>query len=562
MMAETPAVVITDVYLFQLVIIHVTSALHTLQRGRVGKFLSIIRMRRPAGEATSPPNFIKRMNSNSKASRPPSPRMSTGISGLDDILCGGLTAHRVYLVEGSPGTGKTTLGLQFLLDGIERGESGLYITLSETADELDAVAHSHGWDIDALEVFELASDDALDPESQQSVFHPSEVELGETTQSVMEMVDRIKPARVVFDSLSEMRLLAQNPLRYRRQILALKQFFASRQCTVLLLDDKSNLADQHLHSIAHGVISLEQIAQEFGKERRRCNIIKMRGIKFRGGYHDYILETGGIRMFPRLVANEHVSPFVAHISSTGSSGLDALLGGGLTAGTNTLIAGPSGIGKTSMSVRCVLAALQRGEHAAFYLFDEGLGTFHIRAEALGMELKSYVEGGQLRIHHIDPAELSPGEFAQKLRDAVELDQVSFIVIDSLNAYLQAMPGEQYLILQMHELLSYLNQQGVTTIMVLGQHGLIGEVRSDIDLSYLSDTTVLLRFFESNGRLRRAVTIMKNRTAEHAPTIHELQLNGNGLVIGEPLLGFEGVLSGLPTYRGATPMMEMPAAGGA
>ena len=495
------------------------------------------------------------MNSTSKPAHPPAIRMSTGIAGLDDILCGGLTAQRVYLVEGSPGTGKTTLGLQFLLDGIEKGESGLYITLSETADELDAVAYSHGWSTDALHVFELATDDALDPESQQSVFHPSEVELGETTQSVMEMVDRIKPARVVFDSLSEMRLLAQNPLRYRRQILALKQFFSSRQCTVLLLDDKSNLADQHLHSIAHGVISLEQIAQEFGKERRRCNVIKMRGIQFRGGFHDYILQKGGIRMFPRLVASEHLSEFSAHVSPTGSSGLDTLMGGGLTAGTNTLIAGPSGIGKTSMAVRCMLAALERGENAAFYLFDEGLGTFHILSAAFGMDLRPYVDNGQLHIHHIDPAELSPGEFAQKLRDSVEISKVTFLVIDSLNAYLQAMPGEQYLILQMHELLSYLNQKGVTTAMILGQHGLIGEVRSDIDLSYLSDATILLRFFESNGRLRRAVTVMKNRTAEHALTIHELQLNGSGLEIGEPLLGFEGVLSGLPTYRGSTPMMD-------
>jgi circadian clock protein KaiC len=486
----------------------------------------------------------------------PANRMSTGIAGLDAILCGGLTAQRVYLVEGSPGTGKTTLGLQFLLDGIASNQSGLYITLSETADELTAVAHSHGWSLDGIHVFELASEDALEPEAQQSVFHPSEVELGETTQSVMDMVDRIKPVRVVFDSLSEMRLLAQNPLRYRRQILALKQFFASRQCTVLLLDDKSNMADQHLHSIAHGVVSLEQVAQEFGKERRRCNIIKMRGIQFRGGYHDYILQKGGIRIFPRLVANEHPGTFVAKISATGSSGLDVLLGGGLTAGTNTLIAGPSGIGKTSMTVRCMLSALERGENAAFYLFDEGLGTFYIRSEALGMDIKPYVDNGQLKISHIDPAELSPGEFAQLLRDAVELAGVSFIVIDSLNAYLQAMPGEQYLILQMHELLTYLNQKGVTSMMVLGQHGLIGEVRSDIDLSYLSDTTVLLRFFESNGRLRRAITIMKNRTAEHAMTIHELQLSPGGLVIGEPLLGFEGVLSGLPTYRGSTPMMPM------
>jgi circadian clock protein KaiC len=493
-----------------------------------------------------------------RARRAPPPRLSTGIRGLDDILGGGLTAHRVYLVEGSPGTGKTTLGLQFLLDGIAKGENGLYITLSETADELDAVAASHGWSISDISVFELASDAALDPDSQQSVFHPSEVELGETTKSVMERVDQIKPARVVFDSLSEMRLLAQDPLRYRRQILALKQFFSSRACTVVLLDDKTSHSDQHLHSIAHGVISLEQIAKEFGTERRRVNIVKMRGIKFRGGYHDYRLETGGITIFPRLVAAEHMRDFQPDSRSSGSTGFDRLLGGGLIRGTNTLIVGPSGIGKTTLSVRCMLSALERGEQASFYLFDEGMGTFFSRSAALGMDLREHVASGRLRVHHIDPAELSPGEFAQMLRDAVELQGVSFIVIDSLNAYLQAMPGELFLTLQMHELLSYLNQQGVTTVLVLGQHGLIGEVRTDVDLSYLSDTTVLVRFFESNGRLRRAITVIKSRTANHALTIHELRLGADGVQIGAPLEGFEGVLTGLPSYRGTTPLMSISA----
>jgi circadian clock protein KaiC len=481
-------------------------------------------------------------------------RISTGIAGLDDILGGGLTPQRVYLVEGSPGAGKTTLGLQFLLDGVKKNESGMYITLSETADELKAVAASHGWTIDALSLFELASDGELDLDAQQSVFHPAEVELGETTRNVMNQVDLVKPVRVVFDSLSEMRLLAQNPLRYRRQILALKQFFAARACTVLLLDDKTSEADQHLHSIAHGVISLEQIAKEFGKERRRVNIIKMRGLRFRGGYHDYSLDTGGIIMYPRLVAAEHVRDFVPSVRSTGSDGFDALLGGGLVRGTNTLIVGPSGIGKTTLSTRCLLSALERGEKAALYLFDEGLGTFFARSSALGMNLLPFADSGALQIHHIDPAELSPGQFAQKLRDAVELQGVSFLIIDSLNAYLQAMPGEQFLILQMHELLSYLNQQGVTTVLVLGQHGMIGEVKSDVDLSYLSDSTVLLRFFESNGRLRRALTVIKSRAAQHAQTIHELQLNSNGIGIGEPLEGFDGVLTGLPSYRGTTPMM--------
>ena len=489
-----------------------------------------------------------------RPARIPTYRISTGITGLDDVLNGGLTAQRVYLVEGSPGTGKTTLGLQFLRDGVARGERALYITLSETADELVAVAQSHGWDMDGIAIHELASDHVLDPDAQQSVFHPAEVELGETTQHVMEQVDLVKPVRVVFDSLSEMRLLAQNSLRYRRQILALKQFFTSRGCTVLMLDDKTSQSDQHLHSIAHGVISLEQIAKEFGKERRRVNIVKMRGIRFRGGYHDYALETGGLRVFPRLVASEHPHAFTPHVHSSGSAGLDVLLGGGLVAGTNTLIVGPSGIGKTTLSTRCMLTALENGSKAAFYLFDEGIGTFFARNANLGMDVQPYVDNGQLLIQHIDPAELSPGEFAQMLRDSVERDGVKFIAIDSLNAYLQAMPGEQYLTLQMHELLSYLNLQGVTTVLVLGQHGLVGEVRTDVDLSYLSDTTVLLRFFESNGRLRRAITVIKSRTTAHALTIHELLLSSQGVQIGAPLEGFEGVMSSLPTYRGVTPMM--------
>lgn len=485
----------------------------------------------------------------------PLARLSTGIAGLDDILGGGLTPQRVYLVEGSPGAGKTTLGLQFLLEGAAQSESGVYITLSETTDELTAVAHSHGWSLDGLSIFELAGDTALDLDSQQSIFHPSEVELGETTRNVMDHVDRTRPSRVVFDSLSEMRLLAQNPLRYRRQILALKQFFAARACTVLLLDDKTGGAtDQHLHSIAHGVISLDQIAKEFGSERRRISIIKMRGMKFRGGFHDYILDTGGITIFPRLVAAEHSSDFKREVRSTGSTGLDAILGGGLVRGTNTLVVGPSGIGKTSLATHCLLSALQRGEHASYYLFDEGLGTFYARSAALGLDLRPYVDSGQLCMHHIDPAELSPGEFAQMLRDTVERRGTAFIVIDSLNAYLQAMPGEQYLVLQMHELLSYLNLQGVTTLLILGQHGLIGEVRSDVDLSYLSDSTLLMRFFESDGRLRRALTVIKSRTTEHALTIHELRLGSDGIVLGEPLKGFNGVLTGLPSYRGSTPML--------
>jgi circadian clock protein KaiC len=484
-------------------------------------------------------------------------RISTGITGLDDILRGGLTKNRVYLVEGTPGTGKTTVALQFLLDGLRRGEAALYITLSETGDELRAVASSHGWSLDGLSIFELMDDARQGNVAQQSIFNPSDVELGETTRSIMERVTELRPTLVAFDSLSEMRLLAQNSLLYRRQILALKQFFSAQNCTVLFLDDRTSESnDQQLHSIAHGVISLEQIAQEFGKERRRIRIIKMRGIKYSGGYHDYILDTGGIQIFPRLMTLRYTHSSHSQRFSTGSMPLDTLLGGGLTSGTNTLMLGPSGIGKTTLLVRCMLSALERGERAAFYLFDEGLGTLYARSAAMGMDLRPYVARGELIIHQIDPAELAPGEFAQMLREAVDTADVTFVAIDSLNAYLHAMPGEKFLTLQMHELLSYLNQKGTTTVLVLAQHGLIGEVRSDVDLSYLSDTTVLLRFFESNGRLRRAISVTKSRTSDHALSIHELQLTHRGIEIGQPLDGFEGILSGLPTYRGSTPMLSV------
>jgi circadian clock protein KaiC len=483
-------------------------------------------------------------------------RASTGVPGLDDILGGGLTTHRVYLVEGSPGTGKTTLALQFLLEGVRHGEKGLYITLSETTGELHAIAESHGWALDQLSLFELVNDMGLDPDSEQSILHPSEMELGETTKSVMQEVDKQGPVRIVFDSLSEMRLLAQNPLRYRRQILALKHYFASRHCTVLLLDDKtSEPGDQQLHSIAHGVISLEQIAQEFGSERRRLRIIKMRGVKFRGGFHDFILDTGGIRVFPRLVAAEHHREFSTETLSTGSQGLDELLGGGLVPGTSTLISGPSGIGKTTTAIRCVLTALERGQRATYYLFDEGMGTFLARSTALGMDVRPYIENGLLSIHHIDPAELAPGEFAHMLHTAIDQDGATFVVIDSLNAYLQAMPGEKFLILQMHEMLTYLGQQGITTVLVLGQHGVIGDIHTDVDLSYLSDVSMVFRFFEARGEIRTAVFVIKSRTNDHKRTLHEFRLSSrDGIQVGDALENFEGILTGLPTYRGVTKML--------
>jgi len=482
-------------------------------------------------------------------------RVSTGISDLDNILGGGLTKDRAYLLEGTPGSGKTTIALQFLLEGARVGERGLYITLSETSAELREVARSHNWTLDEIELFELVSSDGLDPESEQSILEPSEVELGETIQGVMECVDRLRPTRVVFDSLSEMRLLAQNSLRYRRQILALKQYFSTRNCTVLMLDDRSSdPGDLQLHSIAHGVITLEQTTQDYGSARRRLRVVKMRGVKYRGGFHDFVIETGGVMVFPRLIAAEHHRPFTGDLVGTGVAELDQMLGGGLAPGTNMLLSGPSGVGKTSTTVRCALAALQRGEKAAYYLFDEGLATMLARARSLGMDLSPYIDSGQLRVSQIDPAELSPGEFATWVRNAVERDGVTFLAIDSLNAFLQSMPGEKYLLLQMHELLSYLNQQGVITMLILGQHGIIGDVRADVDLSYLSDGILLFRYFEARGNIYKAVSVAKSRITPHEPSIREFSLGPKGVQVGEPLKDFEGVLTGLPAYRGSTPLI--------
>jgi circadian clock protein KaiC len=488
--------------------------------------------------------------------RPVAARISTGIADFDTILGGGLTPERVYLLEGTPGSGKTTIALQFLLDGAARGEVGLYITLSETAAELTEVARSHHWSLDGIELFEMINEEGLDLDTEQSILEPSEVELGETIRGVMEVVDRVRPKRVVFDSLSELRLLSQHSLRYRRQILALKHYFSTRACTVLMLDDRSSdPGDVQLHSIAHGVITLEQAAEDYGSERRRLRIIKMRGVKYRGGYHDFVINTGGVAVFPRLVAADHHSEFKGELVSTGIKQLDQMMGGGLARGTNTLLNGPSGVGKTTTAVRCGLTAIDRGEKAAYFLFDEGIGTFLSRAAAMGMDLGPHCGSGQLTVSQIDPAELSPGEFASRVRAAVEKDGVKFLVIDSLNAFLQAMPGEKYLILQMHEMLSYLNQQGVITLLVLGQHGMIGDVRSEVDLSYLSDAIFLFRYFEAEGLLHKAVSVVKSRVTPHESSIRQFGIGANGITVGEPLKDFEGVLTGAPAYRGVTPLLE-------
>lgn len=482
----------------------------------------------------------------------PTAVIPTGVPGLDPVLAGGYAENRVHLIEGQPGSGKTSMALQFLMDGARQGELGLYVTLSETTAELCAVAASHGWSFDGIEIFEMVPPElALDPNAHQTVLYSSELELGETVRMVMAEVARVKPKRLVFDSLSEIRLMSQGSLRYRRQVLALKHFFLQLGCTVLMLDDlTSEQDDLNLHSISHGVLRLEQVAALYGAERRRLRCIKMRGTKFRGGYHDFTIERGGLRVYPRLVAADHHIEFAADVVGSGVPALDALVGGGLDRGTSTLIIGPSGSGKSSLSLQFVHAALQRGESALILVFDEVRSVFLRRAQGMGFELKPFLDHGLLHLRQIDPAELTPGELTAAVRDAVESDGARIVVLDSLSGYLNAMPEEHFMMLQMHEMLSYLNQQGVVTILVLAQHGMVGHMASPVDLTYLSDAVVLLRFFEAGGKLRRALSVLKKRTGRHEETIREYRISARGIAVGRALTEFQGVLTGVPTYIGA------------
>jgi len=476
-----------------------------------------------------------------------SARVSTGIEGLDHILGGGLPAARFHLVQGDPGSGKTTLGLQFLLEGMRRGEGVLYVTLSETREELRSVAESHGWDVSALPVFELAAGvEYLNLAEQNSLFEPSEVELAEITRALLAEIARVNPVRVVFDSLSELRLLAQSALRYRRQLLALKQHFTKRGATVVLADDRtSEVSDLQLQSLAHGVITLEQLAPVYGPERRRLRIAKMRGIEFRGGYHDFRIEHGGLRIFERLVASEHHEAFAAGAVPSGVAELDAILGGGLDRGTSALLIGPAGTGKSAMAMQYAVAAALRGDAASVYAFDEGLETLRARSEGLGMPTTKLMQTGSLRVQQIDPAEMSPGELVDQIRREVISRGTRVIVIDSLNGYLAAMPEEKFLIVQLHEMLSFLRQRGVLTILTVAQAGLIGQVVGPVDVSYLADTVVLLRFFELRGEVRKAVSVLKRRMGKHASDIRELTMGPKGVGLGPRLSNLEGVLSGVP-----------------
>jgi circadian clock protein KaiC len=492
--------------------------------------------------------------------------VSTGAAGLDDILRGGFTPNRLYLIEGNPGSGKTTLALQFLLGGIERGETGLYVTLSETKDELLAVGRSHGWDLSRVNIFEMvASEEGLSPENQLTMFHPSELELSETTRAVLEVVQRINPTRIVFDSLSEMRLLAQNPLRYRRQILALKHFFAGRQSTVLLLDDRTAPGeDLQLQSIAHGVIRLQTLATEYGAERRQLTVCKMRGVSFRGGLHDFVIRRGGLDIFPRLVAAEHHDAFPETDLPSGIERLDVLLGGGLPVGSSSLFVGPSGIGKSTVAVQFAIAAAERGQRSALFCFDETVGILRTRCRKLGMPLEKYLKSGLVTAQQVDPAELSPGEFISIIRRAVDGTDATgrpakVLMIDSLNGYLHSMPEEKFLNAQLHELFTYLNQRGVTTLVTVTQSGMIGStMQSPVDTTYLADNVVLFRYFEARGHVRRAISVVKKRSGAHEHAIRELSIGKTGVEVGPPLDNFHGIFSGTPTFvGGAGELMGTP-----
>jgi circadian clock protein KaiC len=481
-----------------------------------------------------------------------SDRNSTGIEGLDTVLDGGFSKNRMFLVEGMPGSGKTTLAMQFLLDGVARRETVLHITMSETEEELHAAAASHGWNLKGIHVRELVpSIRELEPEHQSTMFHPSELELGERTQSILADVERLKPSRVVFDSLSELRLLAGNPLRFRRQLLAFKRFFAGRQCTVLLLDDLT-VADRELQvqSIAHGVISLEQLAPEYGTERRRLRVVKYRGATYVAGYQDFLIRHGGLVVFPRLIPAEHGPPPKVERLGSGIASLDELLGGGLERGTSTLLIGAPGTGKSTLAACYVVAAAERGQQSTMFIFDENKHVLLTRTAGLGLDLAKHVDSGLVDIQKVDPAELSPGEFADSIRRAGGARDAAIVVIDSLNGYLNAMPGEKHLALHLHEILTYLGQRGIATIMIGAHQGFVGGTMiTPVDASYLADAVVLLRYFETKGEVRQAISIVKKRGGAHERTIREFRLDRKGIQVGSPLRDFRGVLTGVPIYDG-------------
>jgi circadian clock protein KaiC len=475
---------------------------------------------------------------------------ATGVPGLDDILSGGLPPGCLHLVEGHPGVGKTTLAIQFLLEGLAKGESCLYVTLSESQRELEAVARSHRWDLSGIAIIELSAVERAIGGKASTLFHSADVELTQLTKLLLEQVQRAKPARVVLDSLSEMRLLAQSPFRYRREVLGLKQRFTELGSTVLLLDDRTSQGTEvQVHSLVHGAISLESAPLRYGIFRRTLSVTKMRGLRFREGNHDYVIETGGLHVFPRLVAAEHPGMFRKHLAKSGNAELDRLLGGGLHYGTSNLIIGPAGSGKSTIASVFAHAAAARGERINYYIFDETVATLCERAQEMGIPLTPHIDSGRLAMEQVDPAQISPGQLAFNIRRSVEKDGARVVILDSLNGYVNAMPQEEFMHLHLHELLVYLNQQGVMTVMILAQHGLIGAMGTPIDVSYLADSVVITRFFEALGSIRKAISIIKKRSGPHEGTVRELEMGQGGVRIGPPLEQFQGVLTGVPSYLG-------------
>ncbi|HTT05171.1 MAG TPA: ATPase domain-containing protein [Steroidobacteraceae bacterium] len=481
------------------------------------------------------------------------PRLLTGVAGLDEVLQGGLIAQRLYLVDGNPGCGKTTFALQFLLEGVKCGEKCLYVTLSETREELEAGAASHGWSLNALEIVELTADQQQDllSDGPLTMVQPSDIELLETTRRILEVIDRVGPTRMVFDSLSEMRLLARNSLLYRRQILALKQYLIGRRCTVLMLDDRTaEGADLQLHSITHGVLAMYLDAPAYGQARRRLQVLKFRGSDFATGYHDFSIRTGGLAVYPRLVAAEHGTDFDRSLIASGVQSLDQLLGGGVERGTSTLLVGPPGSGKSTLALQYAVAAARRGGHAASYIFDETKAALRARAAGISLRFKEGGGAGEIALRQIDPVEITPGEFTADVRRAVERDHAEVVIIDSLNGYLNAMTHQNFLTAQLHELLTYLNNQGVTTFLVVAQSGMFGaSMSSPIDASYLADSVILLRYFEHTGAVKKAISVMKKRTGGHEESIREIRFDRDGVHLSDPLLALRGILTGVPVEVG-------------
>jgi circadian clock protein KaiC len=490
---------------------------------------------------------------NAAAGKEQGDMVKTGNIYLDDILGGGLAKNRVYLLQGNPGAGKTTLGLQFLIEGVKNGERALYLTLSESEKELTSVAQSHGWSLKGIDIFEiLTQEKELETDNQYTMYQPSEVELSTTTGAILAEVERIKPTRVVLDSLSELKLLAQSPLRFRRQILALKHFFSNRDCTVLFLDDKTTTGAENfqLESIAHGVLDLEQLSPEYGSERRRIQIKKFRGRKYRGGFHDFSIDTGGISIYPRIIPSEHSKADIKNQVKSGIDQIDKLTGGGIEEGTSVLLLGPAGIGKSTLAMQYALNAAKNGDQAVIFTFDESVNTLLHRAKGLGMDVANYIEKGLIHLQPIDPTEMSPGEFAHRVRAVVGGERgtkaAKVVVIDSLNGYLNAMPEERFLTSQMHELLTYLGHHGVLTFLIVAQHGLLGHsMQTPLDTSYLADTVILFRYFEAEGEVKQAVSVLKKRSGHHEKTIREYKMTSGGIIVGQPLRDYHGILTGTP-----------------